>query len=369
MKKVHPDYDTHWKELIEKLFWSALAFFLPKIYAIADQSKGVEFLDKELHKLIADKFKGGNTRKDKLAKICLKNGKAHYILIHFEVQVKFEKGFLRRMFVYFYRIFDKREENITALAIYTGESVPEDCDKFEYEFMGTKVLYQFNAFRVCEADEAMLLKDDSPMALAILAAKYLNQTKNNKELRYRYKLKLIELTRKRGWTKQEVAALLQFIDLMIILPKPMEIEFREEVLTKYDSMSTTTTPKSEIAEFFIKYYDAMEARFKEIVREDFGEQIEQEVRQEITEQIQQEVKQEVRQEITEQIQQEVKQEVRQKIEEQIQQEIKQKVLQEAKIEGAKNLLLKTDLTPQQVADIQGISLEIVLKLQTDISGT
>lgn len=274
MKEIHPDHDTHWKELIEKLFWNALAFFLPKIHALADQSKGVEFLDKELHKLIADKFKGGNTRKDKLAKIFLKNGKEHYVLIHFEVQAKYEADFLRRMFVYFYRIFDKREENITALVIYTGESVPEDCDTFVYEFMGTKVTYQFNAYRVCAADEATLLADDNPMALAVLAAKYLNETKSNKELRYRYKLKLIELTRKEGWTKQEVTSLLQFIDLMIILPEPLEIEFKEEILTKYDVMNTTT-PRSEIADWLadrfmemrkIEYVNEWEKKFKNAIK-------------------------------------------------------------------------------------------------------
>ena len=360
MQEIHPDHDTHWKELIEKLFWSALAFFLPKINAIADRSKGVEFLDKELHKLIADKFKGGTTRKDKLAKIFLKNGKQHYILIHFEVQAKFEKSFLRRMFVYFYRIFDKREENITALAIYTGDSVPEGCDRFEYEFMGTKVVYQFNTFLVSKADEGLLIEDDSPMALAILAAKYLNDTKNNKELRYRYKLKLIELARKKGWTKEELVALLQFIDLMIILPEPLEIEFKEELLTKYDNMSTsTTTHRSEIAEFFSRKYDEMEEALKQ--------QIKQEVEQEVEQDVRQKVEQEVRQEVEQQIKQEVRQEVEQQIKQEVEQEVRQEVKQEAKMEGAKKLLLMTDLTPQQIADIQGVSLEVVLKLQKNIN--
>lgn len=300
-----PDHDTHWKELIEKRFWNALAFFLPMIFAIADISKGVEFLDKELHKLVADKFKGGNTRKDKLAKIFLKNGKEHYILIHFEVQTKFVKEFLKRMFVYFYRIFDKREENITALAIYTGDSVPEDCDKFEYEFMGTKVTYQFNAYRVCEADEAALLADDNPFALAVLAAKYLNETKNNQELRYRYKLKLIELTRREGWDNKQVASLLQFIDLMVILPEPLEIEFKEELISKYNIMNTSTH-KSEIAEFFLKQCGIAEEKGM------------------------------------------------------------QKGMEKGKIEAAKNLLLMTDLSPQKIADVTQLPLEIVLELKKEL---
>ena len=168
----------------------------------------------------------------KLAKIYLKDGKEHYVLIHFEVQAKYDKDFLRRMFVYFYRIFDKREKNITALVIYIGDSVPEDCDTFVYEFMGTKVIYQFNIYRVCAADEATLLTDNNPMALAVLAAKYLNETKSTEDLCRQYKMKLIRLTRERGWNDDEIRSLLQFINLMVILSGEQEIKFVDDVKTE-----------------------------------------------------------------------------------------------------------------------------------------
>ncbi len=302
MKEIHPDHDTHWKELIERLFWKTMAFFLPKIYAIADQSKGVEFLDKELHKLIADKFKGGNTRKDKLAKIYLKNGKEHYVLIHFEVQAKFDKDFLRRMFVYFYRIFDKREENITALVIYTGESVPDNCDRFEYEFMGTSVVYKFNVYRVCDADEAELLEDDNPMALAVLTAKYLNETKDDKELRYAFKHKLIDLACERGWTEQEIDSLLQFIYLLVILPNNLETKLEDELRTKYDLMSTTVKRKIPIIEHIMR---------------------------------------------------------KRKL-------IKEQGKQEANVKAAKKMLQMTDISIEQIAEIQGLPVELVLELKKEI---
>lgn len=180
---------------------------MPHIYPLVNWSKPVVSLEQEFHKLIGDKYKGDHVISDKLLKFHLKAGGEQWILVHVEVESAAKPNVPERMFVYFYRIFDKREENITALAIYTGDSVPEGCDRFEYEFMGTKVVYQFNTFLVSKVDEALLIEDDSPMALAILAAKYLNDTKNNKELRYRYKLKLIELARKKGWTKEELVAL------------------------------------------------------------------------------------------------------------------------------------------------------------------
>jgi len=353
MKEIHPDHDTHWKELIEKRFWKALAFFLPMIYAIADQSKDVEFLDKELHKLIADKFKGGNTRKDKLAKIYLKNGKEHYVLIHFEVQVKFDKDFLRRMFVYFYRIFDKREENITALVIYTGDSVPDDCDTFVYEFMGTKVVYQFNVYRVCKADEAELLADDNPMALAVLAAMYLNETKNDKELRYTFKRKLIELAYDRGWTDDEVDSMLQFIYLLVILPNNLEPLFENELRKKYDIMNTTAKRKIPLIEDLMK--KRKEEREKREKARQEGLQL---GLQEGREEGLQVGRIEGREEGLQVGREEGLQEGRQRG--------KEEGFMEAKIEGAKKLLLMTDLSVEQIAEIQELPIEVVLELQKEI---
>jgi len=337
-KPLYPDHDTHWKELIEKLFWKTLAFFLPKIYAIADQSKGVEFLDKELHKLIADKFKGGNTRKDKLAKIYLKDGKEHYVLIHFEVQGKYEKDFLRRMFVYFYRIFDKKEKNITALVIYTGESVPDDCDTFVYEFMGTKVTYQFNAYRVCAADEAVLLADDNPMALAVLAAKYLNETKSTEDLRRQYKMKLIRLTLERSWSDDEIRTLLQFINLMVILSSKQEIKFVDNVKTEILDMKQDTIPPHVMKHnLFLAdiLMDTLPTTMEKIPA--FREYVVGIVKPMVEEEIKEKVREEVKEKI-----------------------------EEKKIKVTIQLLKISDLSPKQIADIQELPIEVVLELQKEI---
>ncbi len=345
MKATHPDHDTHWKELIEKLFWSTLAFFLPKLYALSDKSKGVEFLDKELHKLIADKFKKGNTRKDKLAKIYLKNGKEHYVLIHFEVQTKFEKDFLRRMFVYFYRIFDKREENITALVIYTGNHVPPGYDRFEYEFMGTELVYKFNTFLVRDADEATLLADDNPVALAVLAAKYLNETESTEDLRRQYKMKLIKLTRERGWGDKEITAILQFINLMIILSDKQEIKFVDDVKTELLEMNKDTVPPHvrKHQEFMLDIImhtlpNTIET-FPLIGREVFkllkeSDDWPQFLKEAMSEE-----------EVAEQVREEV---------------------MKNKLKVTKQLLKVSDLSAEQIADIQELPLDVVLQLKKEI---
>ena len=356
MKILHPDHDTHWKELIEKLFWNTLAFFLPKIYAIADQSKGVEFLDKELHKLIADKFKKGNTRKDKLAKIYLKNGKEHYVLIHFEVQTKFEKGFLKRMFVYFYRIFDKRAENITALVIYTGDYVPPGHNRFEYEFMGTELVYKFNTYLVCDADEAALLADDNPVALAVLAAKYLNKTESTEDLRRQYKMKLIRLTRGRGWERKEISAILQFINLMIILSDKQEIKFVDDVKTELLEMKKDTVPPhiKKHREFLESLSDVTLPIAIELVTPRITEEITEKVTEEITEKVTEKVTEEITEKVTEEVTEKVREEMAEKI-------------RENKLKVTRQLLTVSDLSAKQIAEIQELPLDVVLRLKEEIS--
>lgn len=297
------DHDTHWKELITRLFPYFLAFFMPDIYAVTDLNKGVEFLDKELHKLIADKFKGGNTLKDKLAKIYLKDGSERWILIHIEIQSSNKPDFLRRMFVYFYRIFDRKEERITAFALYTSDDVPKNYDRYEYDFMGTKAVYQFNTYLIKDANEQELIASDNPFALAVLAAKYLNETKDKMELRYAFKHKLMDLAFKRGWTDEQVDALLQFIYLLIILPDDLETKFEEELLIKYNIMDTATRTTVPIIEKIMKNYRLAQA---EAVRR-------------------------------------------------------------ANVEAAKKMLKMTDLKPEQIAEIQELTLEAVVELQKEVN--
>ncbi|MGB1205077.1 MAG: hypothetical protein ACPG5B_05490 [Chitinophagales bacterium] len=226
-KKI--DYDTHWKEIIETQFEDFIAFFLPEAYEIIDFEQPVEFLEQEFHKLIADKFKKGKVINDKLVKVFLKDGTEKWILIHIEVQSSHETDFARRMFIYFYRIFDKYEQEVTALAIYTGESVPRNYDKFEYDFLGTKNTYKFNAYQVRKAKEADLLQSDNPFALAVLATKYSYQFKGDKHKKFTFKKQLVALAEKKKYSYSQISNLLKFIFFILRLPNDLEKQFIHDV--------------------------------------------------------------------------------------------------------------------------------------------
>ncbi|WPL19024.1 hypothetical protein Thiowin_04128 [Thiorhodovibrio winogradskyi] len=49
-----PDYDSPWKEALERFFPEFLALLFPAIHAEIDWSKGVQFLDKEFQKIVCE---------------------------------------------------------------------------------------------------------------------------------------------------------------------------------------------------------------------------------------------------------------------------------------------------------------------------
>jgi hypothetical protein len=78
-------------------------------------------MDKELSELFPEiEKKGGSRFVDMLVKTYLKNGKEEWILVHIEIQDGATKNFPKRMFQYYYRILDRFEVEVAALAVFTG---------------------------------------------------------------------------------------------------------------------------------------------------------------------------------------------------------------------------------------------------------
>lgn len=240
-KNLYTDYDTHWKEIITNLFEDFIKFFLPEAHSLINFDKPVEFLEQELHKLVADNSKKGRVLNDKLIKVYLKDGTEKWILIHIEVQSTFDVKFSRRMFVYFYRIFDQYNQEITAIAIFTGESIPRSHNKYEYSFLGTKNTYEFNSYIVKKTRDKDLIESENPFALAVLSTKYLHKSKSDSNKRLNFKRKLIKFSKSKNYTTPQIINLLKFIDLILYLPTELEEQFIKEVIQEFiktDNMQT-----------------------------------------------------------------------------------------------------------------------------------
>ncbi len=124
--------DTLWKEIIKDLFEDFITFFLENLAKEINFSKGFEFLDKELSKLSSN-AEAINRDADLLVKVFLRNGKEKIVLIHIEVQGYKDENFPQRMFTYYYRILDKFEKDITAIAVLTDGDKNYNPNKYEKE--------------------------------------------------------------------------------------------------------------------------------------------------------------------------------------------------------------------------------------------
>ncbi len=95
------------ESLLEDVFDDLLRFVFPEADKVFDMQRGFEYLDKELNELTSEPDKGPDTSfVDKLVKVCRKDGKKEFILIHIEVQgaTKKREQFPERMFRYLYYV-------------------------------------------------------------------------------------------------------------------------------------------------------------------------------------------------------------------------------------------------------------------------
>ena len=227
------DFDSNWKYLIEKYYFQFIAFFLPKLFDDIDVNRLPVFLDNELQ-TIWRSMKTGLKMTDKLMKVWLKNGEEHWVLVHIEVQARFETLFSKRMFTMSYRILDKYQVAPVALAVFVDTLIPSSFDTYEHTIYGTKTMYQYNTYKIIEQIETELLKSDNLFALVVLANLRTIQTKKKGSEfdRLMFKKHLYNLLIERNFEPEVYHDLLNFIDYMMILPEELKIEYDDFLIEK-----------------------------------------------------------------------------------------------------------------------------------------
>ena len=165
-------YDYLWKGIVEDLFEYLLRFLYPAADKVFDLSRGVTFLDAELEQLFPPEDDEYTPKVvDKLAKLYTRDGREEWVLLHIEIQGQYRQDFAKRMLTYYTRILDKYDRPITAYAILTEGSRKLRPNSYERLFLGKRLLYEYNVFKVAEQDEERLYADENPFALAVLVAK------------------------------------------------------------------------------------------------------------------------------------------------------------------------------------------------------
>jgi hypothetical protein len=257
-------YDTVWKTIIVEFYADFIQFFLPDLFTKLDTSVEPVFLDQELL-AIQKELNIPKQITDKLIKVRLKDGSEQWILIHIEIQTKFEILFSTRMYLYKAFIFAKHRLPITALAIFTRASTPKTFNIYETECFGTSLTYRYNAYRIAKQNEVALTNSDNIFSLFVLAHLYVIKTTPKKyEQRLTFKEKLFDLAKQQQFDDDKVERMLIFVNQIMELPIQLQNSFLEIMAHKDpDQEMLETQAKMKASEAFIIGY-VRRARIKQL---------------------------------------------------------------------------------------------------------
>ena len=148
-RKPRDDYDSPWKDALDRFFRPCLAFFFPHAHADIDWSRGYQMLDKELQPIVR-RAAAGRLYVDKLVKVYLKDGREQWLLIHIEVQARRDGDFPVRMHVYNHRIFDRYGRETVSLAILADDDPGWRPDRYETSRWGFRSLTEFPVVKLLD---------------------------------------------------------------------------------------------------------------------------------------------------------------------------------------------------------------------------
>ena len=233
-ESTQPDYDSPWKDVLERYFEQFIEFFFPTMHQQIYWDNGYEFLDKELQQVVRD-AELGRRLVDKLVKVWLENGEEAWVIVHIEVQGAFETDFRKRMYIYNYRVFDRYDKKVASLAVLADNSRKWRPTEYTYELFGCKVSLKFPIVKLLDyAGRVQELEQSSnPFAIIVHAFLKTRETAKAPEERFHWKITFSKMLYERGFFKKDILELIRFLDWIMILPEDLEQRF-QQVLHEFE---------------------------------------------------------------------------------------------------------------------------------------
>jgi len=226
------DYDSPWKEAMEHYFEAFIGFFFPEIHKGTDWTRGYEFLDKELEKIVRD-AETGRRIADKLVKVFLADGTETWLLIHIEIQGYIEELFDERMYIYNYRLFDRYRTDVVSLAVMTDPDEKYRPGLYVRKRWGCDLTFKFPVVKVSDYGKNWNALESNPNPFSIVVMAHLKARelgKGREEERKQWKIRLVRTLYERGYDRKDILELFRFIDWLLILPEDLEEQFTEEII-------------------------------------------------------------------------------------------------------------------------------------------
>lgn len=223
--------DTLWKGILENICDDFLRFFFKDAEKLFDLERGFQFLDKELEQLFPTEEIEAPKFVDKLVKVYTKTGEEDWILVHIEVQGYDDKDFAKRMFTYFYRILDKYGKPVTAIAIFTDANRKFHPAVYNYKYLGSKLVYEFNTYKIIEQDETALMENENPFSIVVLTVLLaLKKKKLDDDSLFDLKYSLAKNLLRRKISKKKIDDLLIFLQRYIsFADQGYNVKFDKEI--------------------------------------------------------------------------------------------------------------------------------------------
>ena len=220
------DYDSAWKDVLDRFFRQFLAFFLPEAHDGIDWSVPPEFLSSELKRLTRG-VAGGSKAVDRLVKVRRIGGADTHVFVHVEIQNQHDASFARRMYRYNLRIYERYEEDVCSIAVLADETPGWRPNRFEQGAWGSRGILEYPMRKLVDYRDriADLETAQSPFALVVLAALAATETARSPANRLAWKIRLVRLLYARGWSEGDVRALVTFIDWVLALPDAEDEQF------------------------------------------------------------------------------------------------------------------------------------------------
>lgn len=230
MSEVRTEYDTPWKDVLERYFAEFIAFFFPQAYQDIDWRRGYEFLDKELQQVVQD-AELGRRLVDKLVKVYLLGDIETWVLVHIEIQSQEESNFAQRMYVYHYRIYDRYKRSVASLAVLGDERANWRPNQFTDRLWGCEVSFKFPVVKLLDYKQQWsgLEASRNPFAIVLMAHLKVQETRNDAQGRLASKLSLTRRLYEQGYQREDVINLFRFIDWLMDLSAELEADFWQEV--------------------------------------------------------------------------------------------------------------------------------------------
>jgi hypothetical protein len=146
-EKIRAQRDQAWKKMLNKYLEYFIQFFCPEIYQDIDWTSEYDSLEQELSSLGA-MHDLGRRYIDKLFRVYLKDGTEKWLLLHIETQHDKDPYFEKRMFIYFYRIFDKYDRSVASIAVLADTNKTWRPTQYHDQIWGSEIIRKFETIKL-----------------------------------------------------------------------------------------------------------------------------------------------------------------------------------------------------------------------------